>query len=136
MSEHDPNAVPPSWQDPPNDWGQLPPEWQQQPGQLPPPPPAGYQQPYTPYNPYGPQQAQRTETLAIASLVVSLVGFLCFGVVTGPVGIGLGVTARNRIDRDPSLTGRGLATAGIVIGAFVFVLSLVSLFVLATRSTI
>jgi hypothetical protein len=138
MSEQDPNATPRPWQEPPNDWGQLPPEWQQPAGPLPlpPPPAAGYQQPYTPYNPYGPQPGQRTESLAIASLVVSLVGILCFGVITGLVGIGLGVAARGRIDRDPSLKGRGLATAGIIVGACVFLLSLMSIFVLAKRSTI
>ncbi len=148
MSEHDPNGAQP-WQEPPNDWGQLPPEWQQPPGSLPPPPPpagyqqpgplppppppAGYQQPYTPYNPYGPQPGQRTEGLAVASLIVSVVGFLCFGVITGPIGIVLGVVARGRIDRDPTLKGRGLATAGIIVGACVFVLSLAG-FLLLTRA--
>jgi hypothetical protein len=60
-----------------------------------------------------------------------LVGILCFGMVTGLVGIGLGVAARGRIDRDPTLKGRGLATSGIIVGACVFVLSLLSIFVLA-----
>src|SRR3954454_22139197 len=138
MSENDPNAAQPSWQQPPSDWGQLPPEWQQPPGSLPPPPPPppGYQQPYSPYNPYGPQPGQRTEGLAIASLVVSLVGILCFGVVTGLVGIGLGVTARGRIDRDPTLKGRGIATAGVILGPCVFLISLLSIFVIAKRGSI
>jgi hypothetical protein len=41
------------------------------------------------------------------------------------------VAARGRIDRDPTLKGRGLATAGIIVGACVFVLSLLSIFLLA-----
>jgi hypothetical protein len=139
MSDQNPQQVPPGWQPPPSDWGQLPPEWTQDPATLPPPPPPAGQQPYTPYNPYNPYYAptaQRTEPLAIAALAVSLFGIVCFGMISGVVGICLGVAAQRRIDRDPSLKGRGLATAGIVVGVCVAALSLLGLYAIAKRGGI
>ncbi len=57
-------------------------------------------------------QPVRTSGLAIASIVLA--------VVLGPFGIVPAVVcghlALRRIERDPSLTGRGLAVAGVIIG--------------------
>ena len=72
----------------------------------------------------------RTNGLAIASLVCSLVGgFLCgLGSI---VGVVLGLVARAQIRRSGgSQTGEGLALAGIVIGC-IFVLLTVAVFTVA-----
>lgn len=80
-------------------------------------PPNGYQ----PYG--GPPQPQGTSGLAIASLVLSLVGLIpCFwfvqvpgllGTIFGFIGIGQTKDGRSR--------GRGMAIAGAVIGVILLV---------------
>ena len=72
-----------------------------------PPPAAPYGSPYG--APMG--MVPKTNGLAIASLIVSLV---CFG----PVGLILGIVASNQIkNSNGTQTGQGMATAGIIIGA-------------------
>jgi len=62
----------------------------------------------------------KTDPLAILSLVLSiagLLGFCCgFLLMAGIAGIICGHLALSRIAKDPSLEGRGLAMAGVVIG--------------------
>jgi hypothetical protein len=70
--------------------------------------PYGGQQPY---QPYGPQT--RTNGLAIASLVCSLVGFATC--ISAPVGVVLGHLAKRQI-RETGEGGEGMATAGLWIG--------------------
>ena len=71
-----------------------------------------YQQPgYAPGQPYGqPQYAvvQPTNGLAIASMIVSIMGF-------GPVGAVMGHIARKQI-RERNEQGDGFALAGIIVG--------------------
>nr|WP_225443727.1 DUF4190 domain-containing protein [Lolliginicoccus lacisalsi] len=64
--------------------------------------------------------AQRTNGLAIASLIVSIASLLCCGLF-GFIGIILGVMARKQI-RQTGENGDGLAIAGIAVGAAVTVL--------------
>jgi Domain of unknown function (DUF4190) len=59
---------------------------------------------------------QRTSGKAIAALVLGIVGLFIFGFIAGVIAIILAVLARKEIDADPSLGGRGLATAGLVLG--------------------
>jgi len=70
------------------------------------------------------QSGAKTNGLAIASFVVSLVGLLIFGLYCGLISLGMGITALNQIKSLPNQKGKGLAIAGIVIGAIdcVFVL--------------
>ncbi|WIM89887.1 DUF4190 domain-containing protein [Candidatus Mycobacterium wuenschmannii] len=95
------------------------------PGQPPPygypPTPPMYSNPYNPYQPYPPQ----TNGMAIASLITSILGvvfgiplaiFCYIGWVIPVVGAVLGGVALNQIKRTGQ-QGRGLAIAGIVIGA-------------------
>jgi len=56
---------------------------------------------------------QRTSGLAITSLILAIFG--CFG-VTAIAAVICGHVARKRIKSDPSLTGGGLALAGLIIG--------------------
>lgn len=77
----------------------------------------GYPQPgygYPPPAAWAPEQPPM-DGLAIASIATSGAG-LVIGGFTGPVGIGLGIASLRRIRRTGA-RGRGLAIAGIVIGA-------------------
>lgn len=58
---------------------------------------------------------QKTNGMAIASFVCSLVGIIIFGVILGILAISLGATAKKRMQVFNE-GGSGLATAGIVIG--------------------
>jgi len=87
-----------------------------QPGYPPPyPQPAGYPPQYQyPYG-YGyPQQPSGTNGLAIAAMICGICGFLC--VLPGVVGIILGIVSLPQIKRSQQ-SGRGMAIAGIVMGA-------------------
>jgi hypothetical protein len=73
------------------------------------------------YNPYGAYQPQPSNGMAIASFVTSLAGTFVLCGVSGIVGIILGVIALRR-SKELQGTGRGMAIAGIVIGAVQLVL--------------
>lgn len=96
----------------------------------------GYTDPYNPYRvpPAG------TNSLAIASLMASIMGFplvfLCYVGIAGWIaGIVFGIVALNQI-KETSQPGRGLAIAGISIGAVALVLSVIAgmIFVLLIRA--
>jgi hypothetical protein len=90
----------------------------EQPPSYPPPPPGGYGYPPPPLGGYGypPPQGVGTNGMAIASLVCSLFGWLC---IIGPIlGLIFGILALNQI-KQTGQGGRGMAIAGIVIGALV-----------------
>ena len=89
-------------------------------------PPAGqaYPAPGQPYPAPGPgygAPAQPSSTLAIAGLVTSVIG------CTALVGLVLSIVALVRVRRGTA-TGRGLAIAGIVVGALWLVVGLVLAF--------
>jgi hypothetical protein len=75
-------------------------------------------------------QVQRTEGRAIASLVLGIVGFVAFPLVPSVLAIWLGVTAKRRMRADPTLTGEGLATAGVILGVVEIVLVVLSVILL------
>jgi Domain of unknown function (DUF4190) len=100
------------------------------PGSYPPPPAGGYPPPPPPGGGYyPPSPAAGTNGMAIASLVCSLIGWLCG---LGPIlGVIFGFVALNQI-KQSGQEGRGLALAGIVIsiativiGAIVFIVLMV-----------
>ncbi|NNG38580.1 DUF4190 domain-containing protein [Flexivirga sp. ID2601S] len=81
----------------------------------------GYGAPYQGGSPYVAYQEKPSNGLAIASLVTSLCGiFLCF--IGSLVGIGLGIAALSQAKKTGA--GRGMAIAGIVIGAVEIVLGI------------
>jgi len=84
-------------------------------------PPPEYGAPYPTGYGYPAQQAG-TNTLAIFSLVASVVGLLCG--VGSIVGIGLGAIAISQIKKTRQ-GGYGLAVAGIVVGVVSLVISVV-----------
>jgi len=63
----------------------------------------------------------KTCPLARASLVMGIIGLVSCGftaIITGPIGVVLGVVANNRILKNPDrLAGRGLALAGVCLSA-------------------
>ena len=93
-----------------------------------PPPPGGYAPPpeygapYPTGYGYPPAPESGTNSLAIFSLVASVVGLLCG--VGSIIGIVLGVVAINQIKKTRQ-GGHGLAVAGIVVGVASLVISIV-----------
>jgi hypothetical protein len=81
----------------------------------PPPPPSGARAMPggRPTYAAAPAVQPRTSGLAIASLILSILG--CFG-LTAIAAVICGHMARKRISRDPSLKGGGMALAGLIIG--------------------
>jgi hypothetical protein len=62
---------------------------------------------------------------ATTALVVSILGFFCFGIVLGPISVYLAVKAKANMARSGDFTGHGVAQAAMVIGIidiFVFML--------------
>ncbi|MGV0811650.1 DUF4190 domain-containing protein [Mycolicibacterium boenickei] len=112
------------------------------PGYPPPPgygPPGGYPGGYgAPGYPggYGAPPAGNTNSLAIGSLVSSilslpLLGMCGIGLLAAFVGIGLGISAVNQI-KQTRQDGHGLAVAGIIVGAVgVIVNGLIIMFMVA-----
>jgi hypothetical protein len=86
--------------------------------------------PYAPYpSPYGYAPPKTTSSLAVASIVTSIVGaatLFCWGLggVIGLVGAILGHVARRKIRRSGE-AGDGMALAGIVIGWIVLGLGII-----------
>jgi hypothetical protein len=82
---------------------------------------------------YGASGPPHTDGGAIAALVCGLVGLLCF--IPAVVAIVLGASARGRIDRsNGQLTGRGMATAGMVLGIVWIALSVVFIVIRVSRN--
>jgi uncharacterized membrane protein len=72
-----------------------------------------------PEGPAAPTVLPRTSGLAVASLVLGIVGFWCCG-APAIAGLILGLVAISDINQSAGrLTGRRLATAGVVISAVV-----------------
>jgi hypothetical protein len=67
---------------------------------------------------FQPVPAQKTNGLAIAGFVTALA-------CCSPVGIILSSIGLSQINKDPSQKGKGLATAGLIIGSISFVFSIV-----------
>ncbi|WP_099037914.1 DUF4190 domain-containing protein [Mycobacterium neglectum] len=108
------NAPPPGFGPPPPGFGPPPPGYGPPPGFGPPP---GYPAPG--YAAYGPP-AEKTNAMAIGSLVASVVGICCG--IGSIVGIVLGIVAMNQIKQSGE-KGHGLAIAGIVVGVLSLLLN-------------
>ena len=72
----------------------------------------------------------KTNPLAIAGFVCSLVGLLIFGLYLGIIAITCSVLAKKHIKLFENETGEGLATAGLVIGIIDVVGAVISWFIL------
>lgn len=96
-------------------------------------PPPGYADPYG-YGAYG--QTGGTNGLAIASLITSIAAIVtCYlGIILGIVGVILGVVALNQL-KTRQQDGKGIAIAGIILGAVIPVLWILVLIVIAAGSS-
>jgi hypothetical protein len=65
--------------------------------------------------------------LATISLVSSILGLVVCGILLGPAGLIMGLVSRNRIAKDPTLRGSGVATAGAIVGGIALVLNIIVL---------
>lgn len=89
---------------------------------------------------YGPQQNMnynggvqaKYSGLAIASFVCSMVGIFIFGLIMGILAVCFAAAAKNRAKSFPDEKGRGLATAGLVIGIIEIIVMIWFMFVAAT----
>ncbi|HEV8597516.1 MAG TPA: DUF4190 domain-containing protein [Candidatus Dormibacteraeota bacterium] len=80
--------------------------------------------------------AQRTDGLAIASLVIGIASivcsFLCLGVILGPTAAIMGFIARQRIATSGGALGGGaLAIIGLILGVIGFLASVGAFFAFA-----
>ncbi len=82
----------------------------------------------TPFQPPPAGADGQNKTLAIVSLVVSILSIPCCGlIIVGLVGAILGFVARGKANSDPNAYGgKGLATAAIVIGAITTIIGIVT----------
>jgi hypothetical protein len=89
--------------------------------------------PYAPPGSYGPPGAPepygvpREAPGAKSALVCGIVSLLCCGVVMGPVAIVEASKAKRAIAMDPSLTGGGMATTGMILGIIAIALNVVGI---------
>ena len=93
----------------------------------PPPGPAIQQPPYAVPGQYVPQYAppQPTDGKATASLILGILSVTCLGALTGIPAIILGHVSRSSIQKSGGkLKGEGLALAGLIMGYFSLVISL------------
>jgi len=102
--------------------GQQPPGYQQPGYQQ-----GGYQQSPPGYQQFGnaPSGPQKTNGMSIASLVLSLVNIIpCFWFLPLPalLGVIFGFVGKNKINKDASQKGKGMAIAGIIVGLVFVVL--------------
>ncbi len=77
---------------------------------------------------------ERTSGMAIAALVMGIIGFLFFGLLS-ILAIIFGAIGISQTNKDPSLKGRGLATAGLVLGIIGIVGGIIWLIAVALWST-
>jgi hypothetical protein len=84
----------------------------------------------------------RNDGLAIASLIVGIVGvvcfFICLGVILGPTAAIMGFVSRQRIASSGGmLGGGGMAMAGLILGVVGFVVSVIwfFFFILSNHTT-
>ena len=92
-----------------------------------PPSPGGYMPGSGGYGAYG-YAGQRTDGLAIASLVIGILSITCFaaclGIVLGPTAAIMGFIARQRIASSGGAVGGGpLALAGLILGILGFAIN-------------
>jgi hypothetical protein len=87
------------------------------------PPPMAAEPVYSPATATPTVTAIRTNSMAIAALVLSIVGLFCCGPIFSTIGLILGIVAIGQINRSsPPEGGKGLAIAAIAVAAVGYLL--------------
>lgn len=82
-------------------------------------------------------EGSRTNRKAIASLVLGMLGLVLVPLVASIAALGLGISARREIRREPGTPGDGLAIAGIALGGVGIALMLaLVLFIVGLRLSV
>ena len=109
----------------------------QSPTQLPPPPPGSQQHPIYQMRAISPPPTQnptRTSGLAIAAFVLSLCNFIPYiNFAAWILALVFGHTALSQMKRDPSLDGRGMAVAALVITYFLLAVGVIIVAVMVAK---
>lgn len=87
------------------------------------PPQAGGPPPGGPYNNFGGMEAPGAKQ----ALIYGIVSFFCCGILLGPIAIMKANEAKRAIAMDPSLTGGGMATAGMILGIVSLILNVLGI---------
>lgn len=82
-----------------------------------PPPPSAAM----PYSAPASLPSRKSNGMATAGFILSLLGFLCCGPIFSLLGLTFCCIALTQISKDPSQSGRGLAIAGIVFAVLGFI---------------
>jgi len=61
------------------------------------------------------------------ALTTAIIGIFCLGIILGPMAISKALKAKKMIETNPQLTGSGKATAALIIGIIVTVLTVLGL---------
>ncbi|HKG46828.1 MAG TPA: DUF4190 domain-containing protein [Pyrinomonadaceae bacterium] len=93
------------------------------PDERPPMSPGPWTPPAQPAAPYVPFKTQKSQGLALASMITGILGFFmagCFGPLPAIVALVLGLVSLSQIKKSPEkFGGKPYATAGVVIGTIV-----------------
>lgn len=65
---------------------------------------------------------------ASEAMKYALLGIVCFGIVVEPIAISKALKARALVDRNPSLGGKGVANAALLVAVCSFAFALLGLF--------
>jgi len=121
------------------------------PPQPPPQPPNAWSNQWQPPNPYGQPGAQGVwgptappfgappfdvadaRSKAKSAMVCGIIGIICFGVILGPIALGLGIKAKSTLQRYGVSDGQGMAMAGIVLGTIDIIFALLYFLSLLAR---
>lgn len=86
---------------------------------------------YDPQGEPGPAYTpQQTSTTALISLIAGIMGLTFFPFIGSIIAVITGPMAKREIQENPSLSGEGLATAGVILGWIGIALGVISLCVI------
>ena len=96
-------------------------------GMTPPQPPNPYAPPGAPGGPGYFRPAGGEAPGAKQALILGILSFFCCGILLGPFAIVNANKAKQAIAMDPTLTGGGMATAGMVLGIIALILNVIGI---------